>query len=104
MNSAKKGDWVKIHQVILSPSERAPQIPEETRKVSLELEVKGFLINDLAKIGEEVTVCTLIDRELSGRLIAIRPSYEVNYGEPQQELLTIGPELRTILKEVKNHG
>lgn len=104
VKSAKKGDWVQVHQVVLSPSERAPQIPEETRKVPLELEVKGFLINDSAEIGEEVTIRTLIDRELSGKLVAVRPSYEVNYGEPQQELLAIGPELRTILREVKGNG
>lgn len=104
MKSAKKGDWVQIHQIILSPSERAPQIPDETRKVPLELQVKGFLVNDSAEIGEEATIRTLIDRELSGKLVAIRPSYEVNYGEPQQELLAIGPELRAILREVKKNG
>lgn len=104
MTVAKKGDWVQIHSIILNPSERAPQIPEETRKVPLELRAKGFLQNDQASIGECVTIKTLADRELTGELINIRPLYKVNYGEPQPELLTIGTELRAILREVKSHG
>ena len=104
MTVAKKGDWVQIHSIILTPSERAPQIPEETRKVPLELTAKGFLQNDQATIGESVTIKTLADRELTGQLITIHPLYKVNYGEPQPELLTIGTELRSILREVKSHG
>ncbi|MBP9484518.1 MAG: 2-amino-4-ketopentanoate thiolase [Negativicutes bacterium] len=104
MTVAKKGDWVQIHSIILTPSERAPQIPEETRKVPLELTAKGFLQNNQASMGESVIIKTLADRELIGKLITIRPLYKVNYGEPQPELLTIGSELRAILREVKSHG
>ncbi len=43
---AKKGDWVKIHSIVLQPEERAPQVPEDTKKVPLETWVKGFLLDD----------------------------------------------------------
>ena len=62
MTVAKKGDWVQIHSIILTPSERAPQIPEETRKVPLELTAKGFLQNNQASMGESVIIKTLADR------------------------------------------
>jgi len=41
-NLAKKGDWVQIQVTILHPEERAPQVPEDTKKVPLEMRVKGF--------------------------------------------------------------
>ena len=40
---AKKGDWVQVHQIILKPEERTAKIPEETKKVPLELWVKGYV-------------------------------------------------------------
>ena len=36
MTQAKKGDWVQIGRTVLAAGERAPQIPEETRRVPLE--------------------------------------------------------------------
>ena len=33
---AKINDWVIIHNIVLTPEERAPQVPEDTKKVSLE--------------------------------------------------------------------
>ena len=40
---AKKGDWVLIHKIVLSPEERAPQVPDDTKKVPLEMWIKGYL-------------------------------------------------------------
>ncbi len=40
---AKINDWVIIHNIVLTPEERAPQVPEDTKKVSLEMWVKGFI-------------------------------------------------------------
>ncbi|MFN3328842.1 MAG: 2-amino-4-ketopentanoate thiolase, partial [Fervidobacterium pennivorans] len=36
-NLAKKGDWVQVQVTILHPYERAPQVPEDTKKVPLEM-------------------------------------------------------------------
>ncbi|MGR8952181.1 MAG: 2-amino-4-ketopentanoate thiolase, partial [Gammaproteobacteria bacterium] len=38
-----KGVWVEIHDIVLEAGERAPQVPEDTAKVPLEMCVKGFL-------------------------------------------------------------
>ena len=39
---AKKGDWVRIHNIVLEVGERAPNIPEDTQEIPLELWDKGF--------------------------------------------------------------
>ncbi len=96
-NEAKKGDWVEIHKLILRPEERAPQVPDETKKVPLEMRVKGWLEQDQATVGAEVTIRTAIGRSLSGRLRSINPEFMHTFGRPVPELLSIGPELRLLL-------
>lgn len=93
---AKKGDWVKIHRVILNPEERAPQVPDDTKKVPLEMWVKGYLQEE-AEIGEQVTVKTINNRMESGTLLEIKPSYDHSFGDFVPELLQIGADLRRIL-------
>jgi hypothetical protein len=97
MLQAHQGDWVQIYQVILPVGERAPQVPSETAGVPLEMWVKGFLVEMQAQVGTDVTIRSLAGRLLQGQLVAVKPHYEVNYGHPQPELLTIGAELKAIL-------
>ena len=52
---AKKGDWVRIHRVVLPAEGRNPNLPADTAKVPLEMWVKGTLCAD-AEIGDEVEV------------------------------------------------
>ncbi|MDI3548878.1 MAG: 2-amino-4-ketopentanoate thiolase alpha subunit [Halanaerobiales bacterium] len=94
----KAGTWVQIHQVILPAGERAPQVPDDTQEVPLELRVKGFLL-DNGVVGEEVEIETYTGRRLSGILEDPHPSYEHKFGRPVHELLKIGRELRRILRE-----
>ncbi|MGQ9626540.1 MAG: 2-amino-4-oxopentanoate thiolase subunit OrtA [Anaerolineae bacterium] len=94
---ARRGDWVQIHKVILEPGQRAPQVPEDTQKVPLEMFLKGFLEDEEAEIGQEVTITTVIGRKVRGELVAINPAYPHNFGRPVPELLRIGPLLREIL-------
>lgn len=101
-NVAKAGDWVQIENIILVTGERAPQVPAETAAVPMVMKAKGFLINDTAKLADEVRVMTLAEREIAGRLIAIMPRYNHDYGLPQPELLHIGMDLRRILREAEN--
>jgi hypothetical protein len=96
MSSARKGDWVRIHSIVLEPAGRAPQVPEDTKKVPLEMWAKGFLKDD-ADIGEEVEVTTMTGRTARGKLIEINPYYKHNYGECLPELLKIGIQARKIL-------
>ena len=99
MEKACRGDWVQIYQVIFSPGERSPTIPEETKKVPLELRVKGWLMVPEAQVGEDAIIKTPAGRELEGRLLAVNPPFEHGFGRPVPELLALGPELRALLKE-----
>ncbi len=85
------GTWVEIEQVILTPAQRAPNVPQDTRNTSYVMHVSGFL-QAAAKIGDEVKVKTLIGRELSGRLIVVDPHYTHSFGVTVPELLLIGKE------------
>ena len=91
MDKIKQGTWVEIEQVVLAPEERAPTLPEDTQKVPYILHVSGFLTAE-AEIGRQVTLRTLIGRELSGALRLVNPSYTHSFGTTIPELLTIGTE------------
>ncbi len=93
----KIGEWVQIHGVILEPGERSPHLPDDTKKVPLEMWQKGFLMHD-ANIGDYVEIQTVIGRRVKGRLIKTKPIYSHNFGEPIPELLSIGKELRVVLE------
>ena len=97
--AARRGDWVQVHLVVLEAGERAPQVPNDTAKVPLEMKVKGSLVEDLAVIGDTVTVETSVGRKITGELVAIDPPYDVGFGPPPVELRSVGSELRKILKQ-----
>lgn len=91
MSKITKGTWVEIEQVILTPAQRAPSLPEETKKVPYILHVSGFLAQD-AELGAQAHIRTIIGRELTGILKTINPSYSHSFGTTIPELLTIGTE------------
>ena len=93
----EKGTWVEIHDVVLEAGERAPQVPEDTGKVPLEMRVKGFLLTPAA-IGEEADVETLSGRRLRGKLAEVNPAYTHSFGAPIPQLATIGGEVRALLR------
>lgn len=97
-DEALRGDWVQIHQIVLEAGERAPQVPEDTAGVPLEMKVKGVLVDERARTGDQATVETAVGRRLRGTMIDVNPSYEVGYGPPPRELRTVGSELRSLLK------
>jgi len=96
MADAKKGDWVQVHQIVLKPEERAPQVPEDTSEVPLELWVKGFIKTE-ANIGDEVEIITVTSRKVIGRLTAVNPGYTHGYGKFVPELLSIDSMVKEIL-------
>jgi hypothetical protein len=95
--SIEKGTWVEIHTIVLPAGERAPQVPEDTQQVPLELRVKGFLAEP-ASLDEEVEIITTVGRHLRGTLIEVNPAYTHQFGAPIPELSTIGVEVRAILR------
>jgi hypothetical protein len=83
-----EGAWVQIEQILLTPAERAPSLPDDTRQVPYVLRVSGFLLED-GELGQDVRIRTLIGRELSGALKTVNPSYTHSFGETVPELLEI---------------
>ncbi|MDR0357101.1 MAG: 2-amino-4-ketopentanoate thiolase [Clostridiales Family XIII bacterium] len=92
----KKGEWVLIRKTILEPHERAPQVPDDTKKVPLIMWVKGRLQAD-AQIGDIVEIITQTGRVEQGALLEANPTYRHSFGEFIPELLVIGDQVREIL-------
>ena len=97
METIKKGSWVRIYDVVLKSSERAPNLPEDTKKVALEMWNKGILVAD-AKIGDRVQIKTLTNRMVEGKLLEENPTYNHSFGKFMPEILPIGRQLREILR------
>lgn len=93
---AKKGDWVRIHTVVLKAEERTGKIPEDTQACDLEMWTKGFLLSD-AEVGDEVEVETAVGRIEKGTLIEVNPYYTHSYGKFVPELVQIDRQLREIM-------
>lgn len=91
MTIIHSGTWVEIEQIILTPEQRAPTLPEDTKRVPYVLRVSGFLIEP-AELGAPAHIRTIIGRELSGVLKTVNPSYSHSFGRVVPELLTIGTE------------
>jgi len=94
----EKGSWVEIHDVVLEAGERAPQVPQDTQRVPLQMRVKGFL-SAPAAIGEQADIETLSGRHLRGTLVQVNPAYTHSFGAPIPELSTIGGEVRALLRD-----
>lgn len=92
------GTWVEIHSIVLSPDQRASHIPQDTKRVPLEMRVKGFLVADAA-LNDEVEIVTVTGRRLRGTLAQVNPSYAHGFGPPIAELQTIAGEVRAQLGE-----
>jgi len=94
---AIKGDWVRIKKIVLKVGERSNNLPDDTKKVPLEMWDKGFLLNEHASLGDWVKVETIIGRVIEGEFVQADPSYDVNYGASVNETLYIGKQLREML-------
>lgn len=93
---AKCNDWVIIHNIVLTPKQRAPQVPDDTKKVPLEMWIKGFIQSD-GNIGDLVEVKTITGRFVKGNLVQVNPYYTHDYGKCIPELLQIGIQAKKIL-------
>ena len=88
---AKKGDWVRIHSIILTPEQRSAAVPDDTKSVPLEQWTKGYLHAD-AILGGEATVTTRTGRVVSGTLVDETPHYSHSFGDFVPELQQAGDE------------
>lgn len=96
MRHKKEGTWVRIHDIILAPEERASNLPEDTKEVPLEMWTKGFLLEE-ASIGDMVEVKTITGRIVKGNIVEVNPYYTHNFGEFVPEIMEIGLQLKAIL-------
>lgn len=94
---AKKGDWIRIHSIVLKAEERTAKIPEDTKKCDLEMWVKGALLEDSAECGDVVHVETAAGRVESGVLLEEKPHYTHSYGDFVPEIIEIDSRLRKIM-------
>ncbi len=97
---AKKDDWVRIHSILMQGGQRAPQVPEDTAEVPYESWNKGFLVDDEAEPGSEVTIETSTGRRVSGTLVEINPAYKHSFGSCIPEIFHIDRKLKSIMKEI----
>ncbi len=98
--TAKKGDWVRIHSVLMEAGSRAPGIPDDTAKVPYELWDKGFLISAKAEIGDAVEIETITGRKIMGKLLETNPSYDHDFGEFIPEILIIDKQLKELMRGI----
>lgn len=96
---AKKGNWVRIHSIVLKADERTAKLPDDTKRCDLEQWTKGFLLEN-AEIGDEVTVETAVGRLEKGTLIDDAPYYDHSYGKFVPELIAIDKQLREEMAEI----
>ena len=94
---AKKGDWVRIHNVVLKAEERTAKIPTDTQHCDLEMWDKGSLMDESAQIGDVVTVKTAVGRIATGTLIEENPCYKHSYGDFVPEIIQIDQQLKEIM-------
>lgn len=97
---AIKGDWVRIHSVVLKPGQRAPQVPDDTALVPLELWVKGYLLAD-AQPGDKVSVRTRTGRVAEGDLLEGGLDCTHSFGAYVPEVMLIGDMVRAGLRKAK---
>lgn len=93
---AKRGDWVRIHSVVLEPGQRAPQVPEDTARVPLELWIKGYVQSD-AQPGDSVSVLTRTGRLVQGTLLEGGLDYTHSFGAYIPEVMQISDMVRARL-------
>lgn len=71
--------YVEIYRMILTPLERAPHLPLDTRGVPFEMRVRGFLKHP-ANLGDKVIIETYTKRIEQGILVKVNPFFEHDFG------------------------
>jgi hypothetical protein len=94
----KKGTWVEIEEIVLTPEERSQAIPEETKKTPLKCWIRGNCLSD-CEIGQEVKVETNVGRTAKGTVVEVEPGYHHSFGKYVAELGHIGKQAKEILIE-----
>lgn len=92
-----KKTWVQIEQTILETSQRAQNLPQDTKLTPLKAWIKGFLLED-AKLGDIVRIETVTGRIETGILVQERPYYTHSFGKVVDELFEIDHQIKSFMK------
>jgi hypothetical protein len=85
----RRGELVPIETVVLPIGERAPQVPDDTKKTPLRAFTKGFLQEESATRGDRVTVRTMSDRLVKGTVSDLPVSPTHTFGDSVPELTAV---------------
>ena len=85
----RRGELVPIETVVLPIGERAPQVPDDTKKTPLRAFTKGFLQEESATRGDRVTVRTMSDRLVKGTVSDHPVSPTHTFGDSVPELTAV---------------
>ncbi|QAT40260.1 2-amino-4-oxopentanoate thiolase subunit OrtA [Clostridium sp. JN-9] len=94
----KKETWVEVEETVLSPDERAQNIPEATKKTPLKVWVRGNCLED-CNMGQVVNVKTNSGRTLNGKVVSVNPGYYHSFGDYVEETAYIGIQARKMLEK-----
>ncbi|HOX06871.1 MAG TPA: 2-amino-4-oxopentanoate thiolase subunit OrtA [Planctomycetota bacterium] len=94
--SATVGDWVEISAVLLAPGERSPNLPPETAAVPLVMRVRGWA-QKAGRIGAKISVKTQAGRVLHGKLLAVNPRFDHDFGGCVPELIDVRRRLKELM-------
>lgn len=83
-----KGTFVRIRKTILQPSERADNLPEDTKGVPLKMWVKGHLLEE-GELFDYANIKTVTGRTEYGRIKEVEPPYKHGFGQFVGEILNI---------------
>jgi 2-amino-4-ketopentanoate thiolase alpha subunit len=84
-----RGQWVRIHRVVLEPSERAEGLPADTAALPFESWTNGWL-REPAAVGGEASIETPAGRTVVGTVVAVNPAHEHTFGPPPTPLQEAG--------------
>ncbi|WP_315116050.1 2-amino-4-oxopentanoate thiolase subunit OrtA [uncultured Clostridium sp.] len=94
----KKGTWVEIEEIVLTPEDRSQSIPEETRIISLKCWTRGNCLSD-CEVGSEVQVETIVGRIVKGEVVEVEPGYYHSFGRYVKEVEYIGKQARKLIED-----
>lgn len=92
----KKGTWVEIEEIVLTPEDRTKNIPDETKKTPLKAWIRGNCLSE-CELENEVQVETNVGRIVKGKVVQIEPGYYHTYGNCVEEISNIGKQAREII-------
>ena len=100
MSHAAKGDWVEIFDTILTPQQRAPNLPDDTASVPYTFRLRGFA-TEAGELGQKMTIRTQSGRLISGTLVKVNPTFDHNFGQCIPELNRTRMSLSRIMGDYK---